>query len=78
MGSEGTSVTPWIMPRLNVMIATGGGDSETETDFGASGGLAITTSGGFGFHSALDALFVEDDTVFMLGLGIHYVLGRGN
>jgi hypothetical protein len=78
LGSGTTAVTPWVMPRVNIAYATGAGDSETETDFGASGGLSITTANGLGFHTALDALFVEDDRVFQLGLGVHYVLGRGN
>jgi hypothetical protein len=73
-----TAVMPWVMPRLNIAHYTGAGESETETDFGASGGVSITMENGFGFHGALDALFVEDDTVFLLGLGIHYVFGSQN
>lgn len=76
MGSESTAVTPWVMPRWNVVVATGGGESETETDFGASGGVSITTAEGFGFHAAVDAYFAESDTLWELGLGFHYVLGR--
>ena len=78
LGSEETAITPWLMPRLNVSFATGAGESETETDVGASGGVSITTAGGLGFHTALDALFADNDMILQLGLGIHYVLGRQN
>jgi len=78
MGSETTTVMPWVMPRVNIAHFTGAGDSETETDFGASGGVSITMENGFGFHGALDALFAEGDTIFQLGLGIHFVLGPRN
>jgi hypothetical protein len=77
-GSEETAIMPWVMPKVVVSLATGAGDTDTEADFGASGGISFTTAGGFGFHTALDALFVEDETILLLGLGVHYVLGRGN
>lgn len=75
LGSETTAVIPWVMPRLNISYATGGGDRDTETDFGASGGVYITMENGLGFHGALDALFVNSHTAWLLGLGVHYVLG---
>ncbi|MGD2123344.1 MAG: hypothetical protein PVJ76_16445 [Gemmatimonadota bacterium] len=78
VGSGSTAVTPWVMPRLNIAVASGAGDSETETDPGISGGVSMTTAGGFGVHGALDAWFGDDDTAWQLGLGFHYVLGRQN
>jgi hypothetical protein len=74
--SETSIIMPWVMPRLNITRASGGGESETESDFGASGGLSVTMTQGLGFHVALDGLFSEGDSVWQLGLGIHYVLGR--
>lgn len=74
--SESTSVTPWVMPRINITRASGGGESETETDFGASGGVSITSESGLGAHAALDALFGEGDTLWQLGVGLHYQLGQ--
>ena len=74
-GSGSTSVIPWIMPRLNYTRVSFGGASSSETDFGASGGVGITSQGGFGVHLALDALFANE-TIFTLGLGVHYVVGR--
>jgi hypothetical protein len=67
------TVTPWVMPRLNVMRMSYAGNSETETDFGASAGFSVTLPGGFGAHSALD-LLAADENVWQLGVGIHYVL----
>jgi hypothetical protein len=75
-GDEPTKVMPWVMPRANFSFATGAGDSETETDFGASGGISVTTANGLGFHSAIDALFAEGDAIWQLGLGFHYVFGK--
>jgi hypothetical protein len=76
LGPETTAVMPWVMPRLNISHATGGGESDTETDFGASGGVSITMENGFGVHGALDALFAEGDTVWQLGVGSYFVPGR--
>lgn len=73
---ESATVIPWVMPRLNLVRASGGGESETESDFGASGGVSITMTSGLGFHAALDGLFHEGESAWELGLGLHYVLGR--
>jgi hypothetical protein len=70
-----TEWTPWLMPRANIMYASGGSDSATETDLGASAGVYLTTASGFGLHAAFDALFVENANVYQLGLGAHYWLG---
>lgn len=75
--SESASVTPWVMPRLNVTRLSGGGDSDSQTDLGASGGLSVTFQSGFGIHSALDVLFGEEDELVTFGVGIHYVIPRG-
>jgi len=73
---ESFTMTPWLMPRANVAWASGGGESETETDLGVSGGFWVTTDSGIGFHTAIDALFVDGDTPWLLGLGVHFLLGR--
>lgn len=75
--ASGTSpVTPWVMPRLNYSRVSFGGSSAGETDFGASGGLSYNTPGGFGVHAALDALFANN-TLYTLGIGLHYLIGGG-
>ncbi len=74
--AQGGPVTPWIMPRLNIVRASDSGFSDTTTEVGVSGGIAITGEGGFGIHAALDYLAV-DDGPWMLGVGLHYVLPGG-
>ena len=66
-------VSPWVMPRVQ-FTRVGGAASSTGTDFGASGGVAVQTEGGFGFGLALDVLIVEDllgDNASSLGLGAY-------
>ena len=73
--TTGAAITPWVMPRLNIARLSGLGESETETDFGASGGASITFASGFGIHTALDLLAAEE-AAWTLGLGAHWVFGR--
>ena len=70
---ERSKLTPWLMPRLDISHLTYSEESETETNFGVSGGASWTWESGFGIHTALDALFVEDDSLFKFGLGLHWV-----
>jgi hypothetical protein len=70
----GTSpATVFVMPRLQITRVSAFGDSATETDFGASGGLAVTTASGFGFHAGVD-LVAADPNVWVGGAGIHYLI----
>jgi hypothetical protein len=61
------------MPRANIMRASFGGVSSTETDFGGSAGFGLTLPNGFGAHSAID-LLAADENVWTVGVGIHYVM----
>ena len=70
---ESASVTPWVMPRLNIARISGGGSSDTEADFGASAGVGVTMTNGFGLHAALDFL-ASNRTVWFVGVGAHYVI----
>ena len=82
--SSSASVTPWVMPRLNMVRFSSDGGSTTQTDFGASAGVGITMPSGFGVHAALDLLAVSVDVgsasetqqQLRFGLGAHYMLGR--
>lgn len=69
-------ISPWIMPRLNISRLSGGGQSETETDFGASGGASFTLPNGFGVHTAVDVL-LSNSEMWFFGIGLHYLLGGG-
>lgn len=73
--SESATVVPWAMPKI-VITRAGDPISETETDFGASGGIGITLPSGIGFHGALDVMFEGDSsTPILFGVGVHYLFG---
>jgi hypothetical protein len=75
--NQTATITPWAMPRLNITRLSFDGESETETDLGASGGVSFTFPGGFGIHTALDILFANEEEPITFGIGGHYVLGGG-
>lgn len=78
--SESATVSPWVMPRVSFnRVSPDVGDSNTETDFGVSGGVAINLASGLGFHAALDVLIVEDfagdnTSSVLFGGGVHYTI----
>jgi len=77
IATSSAAITPWIMPRLNVVRYSASGESASQTDLGASGGLTFTFPGGFGIHTALDMLLLDNvDNPLTFGLGLHYLLGR--
>lgn len=75
---NGTTVTPWVMPRLHIVRTGELGifPSDTSTDFGVSAGLSINGEGGAGLHVAIDYLNVEGGSPFGLAVGVHYALGN--
>ena len=70
-----TTVTPWVMPRLDISRASIGGLSGTSTNFGASAGVGITSESGAGVHVALDYLNVEGGSPLGFAVGGHYIVG---
>jgi len=68
------TVTPWVMPRISIFRSSFASVSDTSTEFGASGGVAFTLPSGFGAHTAID-LIASDPSSWVLGVGIHYVIG---
>ena len=56
------TVPLWIMPRVQ-FTRVGGTNSNTETDFGASGGVSFYTEGGWGLGLTLDWLIEQDIAV---------------
>lgn len=75
-GDGSTAIYPWVMPRLNIARVSGGGDAETETDLGISGGASFNFENGFGIHTALDFLSANGGDPFVFGIGVHYLLGQ--
>ncbi len=69
------AIKPWLAPRLDIFrtsseISSVG--SDTETNFGISGGVELNLLSGLGLHASYDRVFadVEDPSVFAAGL--HY------
>jgi hypothetical protein len=66
------AIRPWLAPRLDIVRSSGNGDSETDTNFGLSGGLEFNFLNGFGLHAAYDAVFADGARPGVFGLGAHY------
>jgi hypothetical protein len=79
----GVGITPWIAPRFHARIQDDGTDSETDTRFGASGGVNVSI-GMIGVHLALDYLSIpvpegaggsaSDYSPWVFGGGINFGL----
>ena len=74
MSGPSADVAPWIMPRLSIVQVSYLDESETETEFGVSGGVSVTLPSGFGAHTAID-LLNTDPSLWTLGVGVHYRIG---
>jgi hypothetical protein len=67
------SIHPWLAPRVDISYQKAGDASNTDTNFGLSGGLELNLLNGFGIHAAYDRIFakdVADPATF--GIGAHY------
>ncbi len=67
------SIRPWLAPRVDVAYQKAGSASNTDTNFGLSGGVELNLLNGFGVHAAYDRVFakdVADPATF--GIGAHY------
>ncbi|MCH7876413.1 MAG: hypothetical protein IH965_14115 [Gemmatimonadetes bacterium] len=67
-------VTPWISPqfRYSRTGAIGTDPSESNSDFGVSGGLSITLPMGFGFQGLFD--YDNGSEAFTVGGGVHFTI----
>lgn len=66
------AIRPWIAPRLDILRTSGGGSSNTETEFGLGGGLELNLLSGFGLHAAYDRVFTDGGDPSVFGIGAHY------
>jgi len=73
VASDSGNLALWVMPRINMMRSKVLSVSDTQSEFGASGGVAFTTTGGVGFHASID-LLASDPSQMVGGAGIHYVI----
>ena len=66
------AIRPWLAPRLDITAQKiEGGETDTNTEFGLSGGIELNTLSGFGLHASYDAVFSEG-TPGIFGVGAHY------
>ena len=66
------AIQPWLAPRVDIVRVSGGGLSETETDFGLSGGIELNLLNGLGLHAAYDRVFADGGDPGIFGFGAHY------
>jgi hypothetical protein len=66
------AIRPWIAPRVDIVRLSGGGLSNTETNFGLGGGVELNLLNGFGLHAAYDRVFTDGGDPSVFGLGAHY------
>ena len=67
------AIRPWLAPRLDIGYTKQGGASNTDTNFGLSGGLEFNLLNGFGIQAAYDRIFAKDVAdPANFGIGAHY------
>jgi opacity protein-like surface antigen len=66
------AIKPWIAPRVDIVRVSGGGSSNTETNFGLGGGLELNLLSGLGVHAAYDRVFTNGGDPGVFGFGAHY------
>jgi outer membrane protein with beta-barrel domain len=67
------AIHPWLAPRLDIVRTSANGGSNTDTNFGLSGGLEFNLLNGFGVQAAYDRVFAKDVAdPGTFGLGAHY------
>ena len=66
------AIKPWIAPRIDIVRSSGGGQSNTESNFGLGGGVELNLLSGLGVHAAYDRVFIDGGDPSVFGLGAHY------
>ena len=69
-----TTITPWVMPRLDIQHSSQ--FSSTETNFGAAAGLSVNSEGGAGAHLAFDWVHTDSIDPFRFAIGVHRMVGN--
>jgi len=71
------AIQPWIAPRVDIVRLSGGGLSDTETNFGLGGGVELNMLNGFGVHAAYDRVFLDGGDPSVFGVGAHFAFRVG-
>jgi hypothetical protein len=66
------AIKPWIAPRVDIVRTSVDGGSETETDFGVSGGVQLNLLTGLGLHATYDLMMADPENRGIFGAGLHY------
>ena len=69
-----TTITPWVMPRLDIQHSSQ--FSSTETNFGAAAGLSINSEGTAGVHLAIDWVHTDSFDPIRFAIGVHRMVGN--
>ena len=66
------AIKPWIAPRADIVRSSVAGVTNTETDFGVSGGVQLNLLTGLGLHASYDLMMSEPENRGIFGAGLHY------
>jgi hypothetical protein len=66
------AIKPWLAPRLDVSRFSSSTLSETETNFGISGGVEFNLLSGLGLHASYDRVFADAEDPSIFAAGLHY------
>jgi hypothetical protein len=68
------AIKPWISPRVDIAHTSvpGSVGSNTDTNFGISGGVEFNLLSGIGVHAAYDRVFVSGSDPSIFAAGLHY------
>jgi hypothetical protein len=66
------AIKPWLAPRIDITRLSGGGSSNTDTNFGLSGGIELNLLNGFGAHASYDYVNGDGGNPGIFGIGAHY------
>lgn len=66
------AIKPWLAPRLDIARASGPLGSDTDTNFGISGGVEFNLLSGLGLHASYDRVFADVDDPSVFAAGLHY------
>lgn len=68
------AIKPWLAPRVDIARVSSTAGSETETNFGISGGVELNLLSGLGLHASYDRVFAGDEDPSIFTAGLHYTL----
>jgi opacity protein-like surface antigen len=66
------AIKPWIAPRVDIVRASAGGATATDTEFAISGGIDFNLLSGLGVHTAYDWSRHDGITFGTFGVGLHF------